>query len=134
MARPKKMERMLDVGEMTCGDRVVHLDAVQAARAALPVAPLLVGVADIFAALGDPTRLRIVATLAARELCVCDLAATLVLSESAVSHQLRELRDLGIVRARRDGRLVYYALDDEHVNALLGQALEHVTHRTGENA
>lgn len=85
---------------------------------------------DLFGAVADPTRLRIVAALAARELCVGDLAATLAMSQSAVSHQLRVLRDRGLVRARRDGRLSYYALDDEHVAGLFGQALDHVRHRT----
>ena len=81
--------------------------------------------------MGDPTRLRLVAALAGRELCVCDLAATVGLSESAVSHQLRLLRARGLVRSRRDGRLVYYALDDDHVAALYAIALEHVAHQTG---
>jgi ArsR family transcriptional regulator len=109
--------------------QVVHVDAVRAARAAQPPAALLGGVAELFAVLADPTRLRLVAALAERELCVCDLAATLGLSESAVSHQLRILRERGLVRSRREGRLVYYALDDDHVAALYAGALEHVGHR-----
>jgi ArsR family transcriptional regulator, lead/cadmium/zinc/bismuth-responsive transcriptional repressor len=129
MARPRKIDQLTDVIDGACDDRVVHVDAVRAARATLPVAAELLGLAEIFTALGDPTRLRIVAALAGRELCVCDLAATIGVTESAVSHQLRVLRSLGLIRSRREGRLVYYALDDDHVSSLYGLALEHVTHR-----
>lgn len=128
MARPRKAEQRSPTAGLACDERVVHVGAVRAARAALPGAPALGEAADLFAALADPTRLRIVAALANRELCVCDLAATVGQSESAVSHHLRLLRSLGLVRARRDGRLVYYALDDGHVAALYRQALDHVDH------
>ncbi|HEY7032992.1 MAG TPA: metalloregulator ArsR/SmtB family transcription factor [Thermomicrobiales bacterium] len=134
MSRPRKTDQLADVADLVCDDRIVHVDAVRAARAALPSGAGLLGLAELFAALGDPTRLRIVAALAHRELCVCDLAATVGQTESAVSHQLRNLRALGLVRPRRDGRLVYYALDDDHVTALYGQALDHVAHRTGGDA
>ena len=79
------------------------------------------GLADTFRALGDPTRVRILDVLSHGELCVCDLAAVLSLSQSAVSHQLRLLRGLRLVRARREGRMVFYALDDRHVIDLLGR-------------
>jgi ArsR family transcriptional regulator len=111
---------------------MVHLDAVVAARGALPAHEVVDGLARVFAALADPTRLRIVAALAARELCVCDLAATIGLTESAVSHQLRQLRGLGLVRARREGRMAYYSLDDSHVATLYVDALTHVRHRAEE--
>ena len=132
MPRPRRHDR-LTIDPSTAADgcdvRVVHVDTVRAARAAQPPATVLAGAADLFATLGDPTRLRLVAALAGRELCVCDLAATVGLSESAVSHQLRLLRARGLVRSRRDGRLVYYALDDDHVADLYAVALEHVAHR-----
>ncbi|MEE9305381.1 MAG: metalloregulator ArsR/SmtB family transcription factor [bacterium] len=86
------------------------------------------GLAEIFRALGDPTRVRILHALAASELCVCDLAAILGMSQSAVSHQLRLLRSLRLVRYRREGRMVYYALDDDHIEKLLAQGLDHVAH------
>ncbi|MEE8209658.1 MAG: metalloregulator ArsR/SmtB family transcription factor [bacterium] len=86
------------------------------------------GLAEIFRALGDPTRVRILHSLAASELCVCDLAAILGMSQSAVSHQLRLLRSLRLVRHRREGRMVYYALDDDHIEKLLAQGLDHVAH------
>jgi DNA-binding transcriptional ArsR family regulator len=82
--------------------------------------------ADTFAVLGDPTRVRLVDALSHRELCVSDLADVVGLTESAVSHQLRLLRSLRIVRARRAGRLVYYQLDDAHIRTLLDQGRRHI--------
>lgn len=84
--------------------------------------------ADTFKALADPTRVRILHALSHAELCVGDLAAVLEMTESAVSHQLRLLRGLRVVRARRDGRLIFYALDDEHVTRLFQLSLEHLGH------
>lgn len=129
MARPRKVDQLMPPADGAYAGTVVDLSAVRAARSALPVGPVLAGLAQVFAALGDPTRLRIVAALTDRELCVRDLAATVGQSESAVSHQLGLLRARGLVRARRDGRRAYYALDDAHVTALYGQALDHVRHR-----
>ena len=133
MARPHKQDQLAALADLSCEERLVHVDAVRAARAKLPPVLALAAVGELFAALGDPTRLRIVAALAKEELCVCDLAATIGQSESAVSHQLRLLRTLGIVRARREGRLAYYALDDAHVAALYGQALDHVCHQSARD-
>jgi len=133
MGRPRRVDQLALSDESVCDERIVHLDAVQAARRALPGVPVLTGVTEIFAALGDPSRLRIVAVLAAGELCVCDLAAAVRLSESAVSHQLRLLRRIGLVQPRRDGRRVYYRLDDEHVSTLINQAVDHVQHRGEES-
>ena len=82
--------------------------------------------AETFRVLGDPSRLRIVDALSGGELCVCDIAAVAGISESAVSHQLRLLRGMRLVRPRRAGRQVFYALDDQHIVELLRQALSHV--------
>jgi ArsR family transcriptional regulator len=90
--------------------------------------------AETFKVLGDTTRVRMLDALSRAELCVCDLAALLGLSESAVSHQLRLLRGMRLVRPRRDGRLVYYALDDQHIVGLFAQGLEHVEERTSRQA
>ena len=84
------------------------------------------GLTEIFRVLGDPTRVRILDALSRAELCVGDLAAQLSLTESAVSHQLRLLRNTRVVRSRRDGRMIFYALDDKHVLALFRQGLRHV--------
>jgi ArsR family transcriptional regulator len=82
--------------------------------------------AETFRVLGDPTRVRILDALSAGELCVCDIAALVGTSESAASHQLRLLRGMRLVRPRRAGRLVYYAVDDQHILELLKQAATHV--------
>jgi ArsR family transcriptional regulator len=84
--------------------------------------------AETFAALSDPTRIRIIAALSHTELCVGDLAALLGMSQSAVSHQLRLMRNLRLVKDRREGRTVYYTLDDEHIHDLFHRGLEHVEH------
>jgi ArsR family transcriptional regulator, lead/cadmium/zinc/bismuth-responsive transcriptional repressor len=111
--------------ELACD--VFHADAAHVAevRAAQPDASTVERLAEIFKTLGDPTRVRLLSALAAAELCVCDLATLLTLSESAVSHQLRLLRSLRLVRARRDGRMVFYRLDDDHIVRLLAQGREH---------
>ena len=83
-------------------------------------------VAETFRMLGDPTRVRILDTLGTGELCVNDLAAKVGISESAVSHQLRLLRTMRLVRVRREGRLAYYSVDDDHILELLNQARTHV--------
>jgi len=128
MARPRRTEQ-LGLAEAPLDDAlIVDLVRVQAARGGLPDAHDTLRLADLFATLGDPTRLRIVAALQAQELCVGDLAAALGLSDSATSHQLRVLRQQGLVRSRKEGRLVYYALDDEHVSSLYREGLDHVLH------
>ena len=103
----------------------IDLPRVRRLRAALVGGDTVIGLADTFRALGDPTRVRILDALSHGELCVCDLAAVLSLSQSAVSHQLRLLRGLRLVRARREGRMIFYALDDLHVVDLLRQGLKH---------
>lgn len=113
-----------------CEVALIHPPAVFAARAALGALPPAVEVAGIFALLADPTRLRLVAALAAGELCVCDLAAATGVNRTTVSHQLRTLREGRIVRSRREGRVIFYTLDDEHVRALLAMGIAHA----GEHA
>ena len=104
----------------------IDLPRVRALRSALVPADAVQGLADTFSALGDPTRVRILDALSHGELCVCDLAAVLRLSQSAVSHQLRLLRGLRLVRPRRDGRVVFYSLDDQHIMSIFNQTLQHV--------
>lgn len=84
--------------------------------------------ADLFKALADPSRVRIICALAYTELCVQDLVAVLGMTQSAVSHQLRSLREMRLVRYRKEGRHVYYQLDDEHIHDLFRRGLEHVEH------
>jgi len=84
--------------------------------------------AQTFKALSDPTRVRIISALSHNEMCVYDLAAALGMSQSAISHQLRTLREMRLVRFRKEGRHVYYTLDDEHIHDLFHQGLDHIEH------
>jgi DNA-binding transcriptional ArsR family regulator len=108
-----------------CEVRVIHLDRVKQAKKKQVPRVELVRLSDLFKTLGDPTRLRLVMALHDGEMCVCDLAAAFGLSESAVSHQLRRLREQALVQSRREGQVVYYSLDDEHVAQLLDVGLAH---------
>jgi len=112
--------------EDRCSCRLIHRDRVEMAQqGALPEGEIL-RLSQLYKAIGDPNRLRIVQALDQGEMCVCDLAAFLGVSESAVSHQLRLLRQLHLVANRRKGPILYYRLDDEHVSQLIHIALEHV--------
>ncbi len=114
------------VDHETCDIQCVHLDRLREARQTAVPERDLERLSLIYKAFGDPTRLKILSALRGGEMCVCDLAAWLGLSPSAVSHQLRRLKDLALVRSRRDGKIVYYALDDDHVADLLRIGLDHV--------
>ena len=114
-----------------CEVEVVDHGKVTRARAALPDPATLVDLAELLRALGDPTRLQIVCALAADgvdELCVCDLATLVSVSESAVSHSLRTLRQLGLVKYRKAGKIAYYTLDDAHVAQLVREGVQHLQH------
>ena len=115
------------------GCEAPHLDVRGTAvrRQTLLRARTVEALADTFRVLGDPTRVRILDALASGELCVCDIASLVGISESAVSHQLRLLRGMRLVRPRRAGRLVYYAVDDQHILELMKQAMTHVQERAG---
>ena len=114
------------IEEDGCQIRVVHLDRVEQARNEAITDSELDRLSLTFKVLGDPNRLKIVMALRNVEMCVCDLAAFTGLTDSAVSHQLRRLKDLALVKSRREGQIIYYALDDDHVSALLKVGLEHI--------
>ena len=111
-----------------CPVRHVHEDDVTRARALLAGDDTYVQLAGLFSALADTTRVRLVHVLLRQELCTCDLAATLGVSESATSQHLRLLKTLRLVRSRRAGRVVYHSLDDEHIAALIRVGLVHLGH------
>lgn len=92
----------------------------------------IMDIAQIFKVLGDPTRIRIVEALRIRELCVGDLSALMDISQSGVSHQLRLMKQERIVKSRRDGKMMYYSLDDAHIEALIDMAIEHARHHGGD--
>ncbi len=115
---------MSDLGE----NRFVDGDKVRQVYARLIDGSAATRLAELFKALADPSRVRIICALTHTELCVHDLAAVLGMSQSAVSHQLRSLREMRLVRYRKEGRHVYYQLDDEHIQDLFRRGLEHVEH------
>jgi len=120
---PKKARLIEEDG---CLVKVIHLDRVTKARKEAISEHELDRLSLIYKAMGDPSRLKISMALKGGEMCVCDLAALLGLTESAVSHQIRRLKDLALVKNRRDGQVLYYSLDDDHVADLLKVGLEHI--------
>ncbi len=129
MARPSKSAQLDPIDLTACLDNIVHLDVVQRAVMNGPDPQELRVLADFFAAISDPTRLRIVSALLHGDMCVCDISAAIGASESATSHHLRLLRDRGLVRSRREGRMAYYVLDDDHVRRMIEQGRDHAAHR-----
>jgi DNA-binding transcriptional ArsR family regulator len=111
-----------------CSVKCINVKMVTDTVTALPQGDKIGEMAEIFKALSDPSRLRIVLALLGREHCVCDIAAICNQTESAISHQLRILRTLKIVKNRRQGKMLFYTLDDDHVSALIKMSLDHVTH------
>lgn len=105
---------------------VVDREKVQRARRVLPDERVLNGLSETFKVLSNPTRLKLIHALSREELCVCDLAALLGSTDSAVSHQLRLMRSMRLVKYRRDGKLAYYSLDDQHVRQLFEAGLAHL--------
>jgi ArsR family transcriptional regulator len=112
-----------------CSETVIDEDKVRQAEQVLLDGLAATHLAETFKALADPTRVRIISILLHTDLCVCDLAATLGMTQSAVSHQLRLMRSMRLVKSRKEGRMVYYALDDEHIRDLFMRGLEHVEHK-----
>lgn len=113
----------------TCEQVCEHPQTICLAKAEMLPNELVQQLAEMFKILGDPTRIKILHALTKRELCVCDLAEVVQLGQSAVSHQLRLLRGLRLVKYRKDGKMVKYSLDDDHISTLFSQGLEHLNHR-----
>lgn len=113
-----------------CEESVIHPERVESAKARLLLGPSADELARQFALMADPTRLRVLIALSSGELCVCDLAAATAINRTTVSHQLRTLRDARLVRRRREGKVIYYALDDDHVVSLVALASAHLDEAT----
>ena len=109
-----------------CQEEQVHPQAVERVRADLPVDEVLYDLAELFKIFGDSTRIKILYALLESELCVCDLASLMDVTQSAVSHQLRVLKASKLVKFRREGKTVYYSLADDHVMRILSQGMEHI--------
>ncbi|MDI7276753.1 MAG: metalloregulator ArsR/SmtB family transcription factor [Anaerolineae bacterium] len=111
-----------------CEVTYIHQERVRAVAPHIVDGLTATRLAETFKALSDPTRVRILSALSQGELCVCDLAAALGMGQSAISHQLRLLRTLRLVKADKRGRMVYYTLDDAHIEGLFRHGMEHVAH------
>ena len=109
-----------------CEECAVHDEVVQSVRGMLPDDDDLYDLAELFKVFGDSTRIRILFVLFESEMCVCDIAQLLNMTQSAISHQLRALKQSKLVKYRREGKTVFYSLADGHVRTILGQGMEHV--------
>ncbi|WP_371363490.1 Transcriptional repressor SmtB [Sporomusa rhizae] len=112
----------------TCEECCIHPQAICLAKAAMLEDNTIQDLSEMFKILGDPTRIRILHALTKGEMCVCDITEALGMNQSAVSHQLRTLRNARLVKFRREGKIAWYSLDDDHVISLMCQGLEHISH------
>jgi ArsR family transcriptional regulator len=109
-----------------CDCTVIHEDTVNSVKAQMPDDEWLYDLAELFKVLGDSTRVKILYAIDSSEMCVCDIAYLLNITNSAVSHQLRVLKQARLVRCRKDGKIVYYSLNDDHVKQIFSQGMEHI--------
>ena len=116
----------MDDRELCCQETQVHQDVVDQVRGQLPPEENLYDLAELFKMFGDSTRVKILYALLGSELCVCDIARLLNVSQSAVSHQLRVLKGGKLVKFRREGKTLFYSLADDHVVGILSQGMEHI--------
>jgi len=119
------MKRTKKDNSAICEVLCINKRKVASARRAMKPDVTLFKLAATFKVLGDPTRTKIISALLQEELCVCDLASLIGISQSAISHQLRVLRNMNLVKYRKDGRIAYYSLDDDHISSILTAGLKH---------
>jgi len=114
------------MSEYKCDCDIIHDDIISRVREQTPPEETLYDLAELFKVFGDSTRVRILSALFVSEMCVCDIAKLLGMTQSAISHQLRILKQARLVKNRKDGKTVYYSLDDEHIKNIFDQGLEHL--------
>ena len=122
-----KKEKILEDYQEICESVVIHKEVVENTKTKMPDDTSLNELADFFKIFGDSTRVRILWALSLNQMCVCDIAALLDMSQSSISHQLRVLKQNKFVKNRRDGKVVYYSLLDEHISYILKQGLTHIS-------
>lgn len=120
---------MANVEYERCDCNVIHEEVVNRVKQNMPEEECLYDLAELFKVFGDTTRVKILYALFASEMCVCDIAALLNMSQSAISHQLRVLKQARLVKYRKDGKVVYYTLDDEHIKNIFNQGWLHISER-----
>lgn len=124
-----KIRKSKDVGDIeVCNCVEVHKDCVSCVKENMLQDEIFTRMAELFKVFGDYTRIKIIYALFKKELCVCDIAEVLGMSQSSISHQLRVLKSARLVKFRKEGKVVYYSLDDEHVGNILNTGLSHVEH------
>ncbi len=115
-----------EMAEPICETMMIHTDIIEKVKSDFPADSLVEKMALFYKIFGDSTRIRILCALDKAELCVCDMSALLGMTVSAVSHQLKLLRESDLVKTRRDGKIVYYSLSDEHVQKIIECGMEHI--------
>lgn len=120
------MKVMKDLEIEVCQCQEVHTHVVDEVRAHMPGEYLLDDLAEVFKVFGDKTRMKILYVLHEKELCVCDIAQLLDMNQSAISHQLKVLKQAKLIKNRRDGKQMYYSLSDDHVHTILSMGMEHI--------
>ncbi len=118
--------------EFMCDCNIIHEEVVKDTLNKMPRSELFDKIAEFFKIIGDPTRTKILFALDQNEMCVCDIANVLGMTKSSISHQLATLRKSGIVKCRREGKEIYYTLDDEHVKQVFEIGIEHIEHKEQE--
>jgi len=121
------MEERTNVENCNCS--IIHEDVVNIVKENIPKEEILYDLADLFKVLGDSTRIKILCALFQAEMCVCDIAMLFGMTQSAISHQLRVLKQARLVKYRKDGKVVYYSLDDDHVKSIFDQGLIHIVEK-----
>ena len=119
----------MSINEFMCDCNIIHKDVVESTLKKMPKQNLFDNLAEFFKIIGDPTRTKILFALDQNEMCVCDIANVLGMTKSSISHQLATLKKSGIVKSRRDGKEVYYTLDDEHIKQVFEVGIEHIEHK-----
>ena len=112
-----------------CDCNAVHKELVDNVLKAMPEDEVFVKLADFYKIIGNDTRCKIIYALSVNEMCVCDLANVLSMTKSSISHQLSKMKDAGVVKCRRDGKEIYYTLDDEHIAGIFEISLTHINHK-----
>ncbi len=119
----------MSINEYNCDCNVIHESAVKEVKKSMLSDKVINEVASFFKIVGDPTRTKILSILDKNELCVCDIANLLNMTKSSISHQLKTLKEASIVKSKKEGKEVYYTLDDEHVSEIFEVALYHIGHK-----
>ncbi len=115
--------------EFVCDCNMIHEEMVQDTLSKMPEPKLLCNLAKLFKIMGDDTRCKMLFALLQNEMCVCDLANVLSMTKSSISHQLSKMRDAGIVKYRKEGKTVYYSLDDNHISEIFEVGIKHISHK-----